>query len=153
MNKSIEDRKNSLIEEILTSWGEDIVADEGDEKTKQALRAATPTLRVFMTINIFEERARCFSGCDGLDEMNFAIDACKSKLHKQYELGKLFIDNGFYFQTSEKSFEYSSEQLKESLEKALSDARSEYGGKSQEALNSKISSVIRSIEMFGDMYN
>lgn len=153
MDKSIEYRKNSLIEEILTSWGEEIVAEEGDEKTKQALRAATSTLRVFMTINIFEERARYFSGCDRLAEMNSALDAYKSKLYKQYELGKLFIDNGFYFQTSEKSLEYSSEQLKESLEKALSDARREYEGKSQESLNDNITSAIQSIEMFGDMYN
>ncbi|SCZ67562.1 hypothetical protein [Thiohalomonas denitrificans] len=153
MDKSIEDRKSSLIDEILTSWGEEIVAEEGDEKTKQALRAATPALRVFMTINVFEERARYFSGCNRLAEMNYALDACKSKLYKQYELGKLLVDNGFCFQTSEKSFEYSSEQLKESLEKAISEAGSEYGDKSQETLNGNISSAIEAIEIFGDMYN
>ncbi|WP_444914532.1 hypothetical protein [Microbulbifer sp. TRSA007] len=158
MDKKDIDRKDQLVREILADWGEALLEVGKDisvrDVLKQELRVATPTLRIFITVKTFEERAEYYRSHGNYEELKEKLAEAKNTLKKQIELGSIFMRNGFHYKIDGETIEMSSERLNnESLAGALNNVKAEMDSQTEDDLNSEFSSLLKGIEMFAEVYN
>ncbi|WP_028865708.1 hypothetical protein [Psychromonas aquimarina] len=145
--------KMRLVADILKSWGEDLHHEDDNERLKQEIRVCTPTLRIKVTLQVFEERSKYFEKCSDYHEMATAIKECKAHLAKQIELGNILFNSGFYYQLGDKKIEQSPQKLKEALDSAVNDSKEQYSLKTLEDLESELPNAVSGIKMFAELYD
>ena len=84
--------------------------------------------------------------------MEEALHQCMESLEDQYALGGWFYENGLSYRLGENAIEATAAQLNAALDRAISEARDEYGPLGLEELERQLPEAAQAIALFAQMY-